>query len=685
MPKNPMKIVSVLILLFLSLPLAAQNQAPVLAATGQGTHCRNFASPIVQTFTITDPDDTAIDALYIQITTNYTAGEDLLSLTGSHPNIAASWSQQEGKLSLTGIGGPALYTDLIAAVFDVRYTNSNLSASGTRTFSITIGQANYLPSTGHYYRYVAQENITWPQARNAAQASTYYGLQGYLATLASAEEAQLAGEQASGTGWIGASDAEEEGVWKWVTGPEAGQTFWNGGPNGTAIGFAFWNAGEPNNANDEDYAHITFPGIGLPGSWNDLRPTAETTGAYRALGYVIEYGGTPGDPTLQIATSTTINLPEFPVVANASVCGSDSVTLQSTTANTFWFATSTGGTPLATGSSFTTPELTATTTYYVSPFNGACTNVPRIPVTVTVLAEPQITAAAVFTVCERETVTLTAQAPVGTVRWYDSETSTTVLTEGDYTISNVIANATYYVAAWNGTCSSTRIPVQLNVIDVPEDTTFNQTICQGDDTVLQASLGSSYLWSTGSTARQIRVSQAGTFSVVITLPTGCSYEERFEVTANPIPDIPILGFTDNILQLSIPNAPDFEYSLDNFNFQTATEFALGRGGEYVLYIRDLARCQVHEFPFVWLRAPRFFSPNGDSFNDLWTVEGMVFYPESKVRIFNKYGKLLYELSAQNPSWDGTISQNPLPASDYWFEATFGTRSLPIRGHFSLVR
>ena len=84
--------------------------------------------------------------------------------------------------------------------------------------------------------------------------------------------------------FIGASDAAQEGVWRWVTGPETGTNFWNGAANGSAVTgqYANWATGEPNNSGgSENYAVI-----GGDGKWVDvpsLRSAAFT------IGFVAEF------------------------------------------------------------------------------------------------------------------------------------------------------------------------------------------------------------------------------------------------------------------------------------------------------------------------------------------------------------------------------------------------------------
>lgn len=275
----------------------AINLPPSIDATGNQVYCPGVAIPIVETVSITDPDDTTVWSVYIQIATNYDNSGDELTLTGTHPSITTTWNVSEGKLSMVG---PATLAEFEAAILAVRFNTTATSISGTmKEFSIVLAEANYLESTQHYYEYIPALGITWTAARDAAALRTFYGLQGYLATLTLPEEADLLGKQSSGAGWIGASDAAVEGEWRWVTGPEAGTQFWSGNAAGSVTApnnYANWNNGEPNNSGDEDYAHINAPGTGFDGSWNDLSNTGAASGNYQPKGYLVEYGGMAGDP-----------------------------------------------------------------------------------------------------------------------------------------------------------------------------------------------------------------------------------------------------------------------------------------------------------------------------------------------------------------------------------------------------
>lgn len=151
----------------------------------------------------------------------------------------------------------------------------------------------------HWYEYVPSISIFAPigfaAARAAAVSSTHLGQTGYLATITSAAEqtfiqssfAFLVGFGATGSAWLGGSDAAVEGEWRWLDGPEAGQL----------MGYTNWLPTQPVSApgfEDHDLMalHINAQLAGAPPTfgWVSLTPTSGT------FGYVIEYGSAPINP-----------------------------------------------------------------------------------------------------------------------------------------------------------------------------------------------------------------------------------------------------------------------------------------------------------------------------------------------------------------------------------------------------
>ena len=683
--------VSLLLLLLVIFQTKAQNNAPVLVATGNQVYCPLSILTIVTNMSITNSSVTVINNVYIQISEGYVLGQDVLLLTGIHPNISASWNNLEGKLTLSGNGSIPTIAQFENAVEQVVFTNPNANASGQRTFSITIGEANYLESTGHYYQYIPNIGITWNNAKIAAENSTYYGLQGYLATITSMDEVQITSIQASGAGWIGGNDVAQDNVWRWVTGPENGTIFWNGLANGTTPNFAFWNTSEPNNFNaNESYAHVTAPGVGIPGSWNDLSNTGDFSGDHQPKGYIVEYGGMPGDPVLQIATTITITIPKILTTTNNNRCGAGTLILSATSVsgNVAWFAQASGGNPIFTGNLFETPLLNNTTAYYVQDAATlGCNNITRSLVTATIINLPTIPPIPPITICEGTIAFLTLDYDFGNLRWFTSMNSTAPIFEGNsFETPPIFENTVYYVEAVNNNCVSARVPYQIQTNPIPEVTDETVFICQNASVTLNSGIpNSTYLWSNNETTESIVVNEAGTYSVTISNEFSCSAIKNFEVLEVEVPIIQKIETTTSQAIIQLENEGDYLFSIDGNNFSPNNVFNLSVGGLYTAYVKGQNDCGDTIQDFVFISIPSFFTHNNDGNNDFWLVRGVENFRNYRVAIFDRFGKLLFAQTRGDLGWDGTFNEKTMPASDYWYLIEIQETNQILKGNFSLIR
>ncbi len=265
-------------------------------------------SIIDPTISFTDIDGPNITGATIAITENYVSGEDYLDFTGS-AGITGSFNSTTGVLTLTG---SATAEDYQSVFRSVTYQNTSENPDTSTRKIVFVGNNSLFNTTNnHFYEFVSSTAITWTNAQAGAASRNLYGMQGYLATIVSADENAFITDKLVGVGWIGASDVEEEGTWKWVTGPEAGTVFCTGNDPCVPVDdrYSNWNTGEPNNGSGgiEHYGHMIYTEVGPRGSWNDMRNEGGS-GPYLVAGYVVEYGGMAGDPAVSLTSDATINV-----------------------------------------------------------------------------------------------------------------------------------------------------------------------------------------------------------------------------------------------------------------------------------------------------------------------------------------------------------------------------------------
>jgi gliding motility-associated-like protein len=178
----------------------------------------------------------------------------------------------------------------------------------------------------------------------------------------------------------------------------------------------------------------------------------------------------------RVPVTVTVNsAPPAPVVAVvAPVCSGSAaiISIDAPVADTSysWFTTSTGGTPIFTGSVFTSPALTSNTTYYVEAANGTCVNTTRVAVNVTVNALPALpqvqASSTTVNAGQSETLVASSTEPSVTFNWYDSLNGTVPVFSGDTFITPPLTTTTtYYAEAVSplGCASSTRVQVTITV------------------------------------------------------------------------------------------------------------------------------------------------------------------------------------------------------------------------------
>ena len=198
----------------------------------------------------------------------------------------------------------------------------------------------------------------------------------------------------------------------------------------------------------------------------------------------------------------------------------------------------------------------------------------------------------------------------------------------------------------------------------------------------------------GETGSSYTALAPGFYSVKVTnLTTGC-----FETgSATIVPSLPpsqvftsvTSYFEDNqMVSISVTPPGDYLYQLDTGLFQGDNFFTNLFSGNHTVTVKDKYGCGTAQATFRIVNYPKFFTPNGDGYNDTWNIaEIATDQPEAFIYIFDRYGKLLKQISVIGEGWDGTLNGLTLPSTDYWFRVFYkeNGESKEFKSHFSLKR
>lgn len=218
-----------------------------------------------------------------------------------------------------------------------------------------------------------------------------------------------------------------------------------------------------------------------------------------------------------------------------------------------------------------------------------------------------------------------------------------------------------------------------------------QAVCDNIELVLDAGPGYNYyLWNDGSTNQTLVPQASGDFWVEVS--DGC-FIIKDSVQVSFFPSPLVVGVDSTFYkQLSIyadGGTKPYEYQLNGGSWQDESTFTNLPNGNHQFVIRDdngcLAEFEIDYTSVLDISIPPIVTPNGDGYNDTWVIKGLERSPESRIRIYDRYGKMLANYRVGEPAWNGMYLGQPLPTDSYWYVIEIMPGNKLIKGFLTLKR
>ena len=391
--------------------------------------------------------------------------------------------------------------------------------------------------------------------------------------------------------------------------------------------------------------------------------------------------------------SITITVNPLPTVSAASsptaICLNETALLTGSGASTYTWSTN------ATGATLTvSPSGSTVYTVTGSDANG-CVNSGTVSVTVN--QPPLVTVSAVSSVCRGQSATLSAGG-ASSYLWNTAETSAAITVTPSVTTSYTV------IGISPEGCKDTSV-YTIGVIITPTLAISGPSVsCSGDEVTFTASgSDTGYTWNTGDLTPAISHSFTG--DTVLTVSSGispCIGTASYSFTVHPLPAASATASPASVIygtssQLTGSGGGAYQWTPATGLSCSACANPVAQPTASTVYTLEVTSeygCKSYTTVLVEvdlicgeLFAPSAFSPNGDGYNETWTVYGNCIQT-IQCDIFNRWGQKVFSITSPGEAWDGTL--NGIPQNSgvfvYMVNATFingDTKSQ--KGNFTLVK
>ncbi len=293
--------------------------------------------------------------------------------------------------------------------------------------------------------------------------------------------------------------------------------------------------------------------------------------------------------------------------------------------------------------------------------------------------------------------------------WYDS-----AATDPLPNPSAIDTSGTYYIKSENDNCFDIEA-VEVTIKDFPTASVSGDTICENNSGTVTFSGTPNAIITyivDGSANQSISLDVNG-YATLNTPPL--TSDSIFELVSVSYPTAPFCSLTlteiatvevvtpvtdfTYVVSDAFSNSPTITmntindngymlYQLDNNIPQEFNTFINVSPGNHTITLLDSYGCTYVTKQVTVIDYPKFFTPNGDGHNDYWNIIGLN-QPNAKLHIFDRYGKLIKQISTSDRSqgWDGTFNGHSVPSTDYWFTLEYeeNNQVKTFKSHFSLKR